>query len=219
MSARLSRCVAAALLAAAPLAATAADEEIMRRIASLSREIEQLKAQLRANDEKVARAVQEAKAAPKREERSLDRWLTIGGDYRFRYDDLRGETVAFTDVAATFNNAQQRLMGDFFANPTGLSAFFGAPQAGGMTTSQALSALSGFQQAMGGVRTYGDAAAFLSQPQNAGLVRGLGTFAAPVGAYEPKNESLYTNRFRLDLHAKATQDVSVTARLLAYKVF
>ncbi|MGE5093828.1 MAG: DUF3373 domain-containing protein [Betaproteobacteria bacterium] len=219
MSRILSRCVAAALLAATPLAATAADDEIMRRIDSLSREIEQLKAQLRANDEKVAKAVEEARAQPKRDDRSLDRWLTIGGDYRFRYDYLSGETAAFTDVSSTFNNAQQRLMGDFFANPTGLSAFFGAPQAGGMTTSQALSALSGFQQAMNGVRTYNDATAFLSQPQNAGLVQGLGMFAVPVDSYKPKNESLYTNRLRLDLHARATQDVSVTARLLAYKVF
>ncbi|HEY6877604.1 MAG TPA: hypothetical protein VI299_06270, partial [Polyangiales bacterium] len=67
MSRILSRCVAAALLAATPLAATAADDEIMRRIDSLSREIEQLKAQLRANDEKVAKAVEQARAQPKRD--------------------------------------------------------------------------------------------------------------------------------------------------------
>ncbi|MDO9243421.1 MAG: DUF3373 domain-containing protein, partial [Rhodocyclaceae bacterium] len=44
------------------------------------------------------------------------------------------------------------------------------------------------------------------------------TFGA-VPAYEPKNSSLFTNRFTLDLGAKATQDVAVNARLAMYKVF
>jgi hypothetical protein len=88
-----------------------------------------------------------------------------------------------------------------------------------MSTAGALSALMGFAQGMTGVKTYGDALAFMGQPQNMGLIQGLGAFAVPVAAYKPENDSLYTNRFRLDLHAKATQDVSVTTRLLMYKVF
>lgn len=220
MNRTLSRCVMAALVAAAPLAAQAADEEIMRRIDALSREIDQLKTQLKASDEKAAQAAKSAEQAAaqvkRSEERSMEKWLTIGGDYRFRVDNLKGETAPFTDVAATFNNAQQRLMGDFFANPTGLSAYFGPM---GLSTSQALTALSGFSSAMTNVGTYDQAVAFLSQPQNRALVQGLGMFAAGLPSYEPKNDTLYTNRFRLDLHAKATQDVSVTARFIAYKVF
>ena len=216
----LSRCVMAALVATAPLAAQAADEEIMRRIDALSREIDQLKAQLKASDEKAAqaaRSAEQAAAQVKRgEDRSMEKWLTIGGDYRFRVDNLKGETAPFTDVAATFNNAQQRLMGDFFANPTGLSTYFGQM---GLSTAQALTALSSFSGAMNGVGTYDQAVAFLSQPQNRALVQGLGMFGVGVPSYEPKNDTLYTNRFRLDLHAKATQDVSVTARFIAYKVF
>jgi hypothetical protein len=221
MNNKLSKSVLAVLVAAAfPIAAHAADEDVLKRIDALSREIETLKAQVRANEASSAKAVDEVKRQAKRvEDKSLGRWLTIGGDYRFRYDYLSGETKPFTDVAATFGNAQQRLQADFFGNPTGLSSFFGAPQAGGLTTAQALSALMGFSQAMGGVRTYNDALAFVSRPQNAGLIQGLGAFAVPVPAYKPENDSLYTNRFRLDLHAKATQDVSVTARFIAYKVF
>ncbi len=217
----LSRCVFAALIAsAAPIGARAADDDLLRRIDALSREIESLRQQVRANEEKAAKAAEELKGQVRRgEEKSLGRWLTFGGDYRFRYDALRGETAPFTDVAATFANAQQSLMADFFGNPTGLSAYFGAPQAGGLTTAQALSALSEFSAAMGRVRTYDDALDFLGQPQNLGLVQGLGAFTVPVAAYKPRNDSLYSNRLRLDLHAKAARNVSVTARLAMQKVF
>ena len=205
---------------AAPFAVNAADEELARRIEQLSQELAQLKAQVKANEDKAARAADDLKAQAKRsDEKSLGRWLAIGGDYRFRYDYLRGETMAFTDVAATFANAQQRLQADFFAHPTGLSAYFGAPQAGGLTTAMALTALSGFSRAMSGVSTYDEALAFVRAPQNAGLIQGLGGFATTVPAYKPENTALYTNRLRLDLHARATQDVSVTARLAMYKTF
>lgn len=217
----LSRCVLAALLAGGTGAfAQAADADLVRRIDALSREIEQLKAQVKANDEKAARAAEDIRArAAAREERSIDKWLTVGGDYRFEYNYLEGETQPFADVAATFANAQQRLQGDFFGNPTGASSFFGAPAMGGLTTAQALSGLMAFSQGMNAVRTYDQAMSFVGDPRNRGLIQGLGMFTVPVAAYKPQNDGLYTNRFRLDLHAKATQDVSVTARLLMYKVF
>jgi hypothetical protein len=185
-----------------PIAAAAADEDVAKKIDSLTRELEQLKQQVRANEEN---------KAPGR------RWLTIGGDYRFRADRLRGETKPFTDVNATFQNAQQSLQADFFANPStaaGTSSFFA-----GMSTAGALSALLQFSQAMNGVRTFDQAGAFVSAPSNQALIQGMGGFAAAVPAYTAENKSLYTNRFGLDLHARATQDVSVTARLLMYKTF
>jgi hypothetical protein len=193
MNNKLSKCVLAALIAAAvPQAANAADEDLVKRIEALSRELEQLKAQVKASDARSLKAADELKSQVKRvEDKSVGRWLTIGGDYRFRYDNLRGETQPFIDVAATFANAQQQVGG----------------------------ALAGFAQGMGAVRTYDQALAFLGQPQNQGMIQGIGAFAIPVASYKPENAALYTNRFRLDLHAKATQDVSVTARLLAYKVF
>jgi hypothetical protein len=213
-----------------PFAAQAApptNDELLRRIDSLSQEIEQLKAQVKASDDKTVKAAKtDADAIDdlKDQLRAVDRtnigkWLTIGGDYRFRVDSLRGETAPFTDVVKTFGNAQNALQADFFGNPTGVSRYFGAPQAGGMSTAGALSALMGFSQAMNGVQTYSQAAAFLGNPMNAGLVRGLGSFAATIPSYNPRIDTLYTNRFGIDLHAKATQDVTITARLLMYKVF
>ena len=223
---------------ALPLAAHAADDELMKKIDALSGEIEQLKKQVKANDEKAGKATEELKSEARKsylneidelkgqvkkvEDKSLGKWLTVGGDYRFRLDSLYGETKPFTDVNATFGNAQQKLQADFFNNPStvaGSSTYFGAAAAGGMSTAGALSALMNFSQGMAGVRTIDQANAFVSSPQNAGLIRGIGGFAVQVPAYKPENTTLYTNRFGLDLHAKATQDVTVNARFVMYKTF
>jgi hypothetical protein len=42
---------------------------------------------------------------------------------------------------------------------------------------------------------------------------------AQIPAFKPKNETLYTNKFGLDLTAKATQDITVHAKLDMYKTF
>ena len=221
-----------------PLAASAADADLMNRIESMSRELEALKKQVKANEEKSAQTAEQVKAVAgkseavalddlksqvkKLEDKSLGKWLTVGGDYRFRYDYLEGQSRTFTDVNATFANVQQKLQADFFANPStvaGTSSYFGAPQAGGMSTAGALSGLMGFAQGMNSVTTFEQARAFLGNPMNAGMVMGMGGFAATVPAYKPENKSLYSNRFELDLGAKATQDVSVNAHLVMYKLF
>ena len=240
MNKAVSKHVLIALMSglALPLAAQAADDELMKKIDALSREIEQLKKQVTANDAKAVKAAESLKSETRQsyaaeiedlkgqvkkvEDKSLGKWLTIGGDYRFRVDYLRGETAAFTDVNATFANAQQKLQADFFNNPStvgGTSTYFGAPGAGGMSTAGALSALMNFSQGMNGVRTIDQANSFVNNPGNAGLIRGIGGFAAAVPAYKPENTTLYTNRFGLDLNAKAAQDVTVNARFVMYKTF
>jgi hypothetical protein len=186
-----------------PLAAHAADDDLQQRIDKLSKEIAELK-----------------NSVKKVEDKSLGRWLTIGGEYRFRVDSLHGQTAAYTDVMGTFANAQNALQGDFFANPSttpGSSTYFGASF--GMSTAGALTALSQFKQDMNAATNYSLARAFVNDPMNAGLIQGLGQFADKVPAYKPKNATLYTNKFGLDLHAKATQDITVNAKLDMYKVF
>jgi len=149
------------LAVAAPLSAHSADEELLRRIDALSQELNALKQQVKDSDTKLQqtenkvketedRSKQTEKKVAKVEEKSLGRWLSIGGDYRFRYDYLHGKVPNYYQ----YNPAM----------PMG--------------------------------------------PTNPALMAGFGV----------KNNSLYTNRFGLDLHAKATQDVSVTARLLMYKI-
>jgi hypothetical protein len=78
-----------------------------------------------------------------------ENWLEIGGDYRFRYDSLRGTVHEYWQVIPS---------------------------------------------SMGG-------GAMLMQE------------------YDVKNDSLLTNRFGLNLRAKALEDVTVKARLLMYKVW
>ncbi len=115
----------------------AADADLQQKVEALSKEVESLKRQ--AGEARPA-------AAPGK---SLSDWLTIGGDYRFRVDSLRGKIP------------------DYFQ--------------------------------------------FVPAPPN-------GTVVAVPGD-TVKNDILYTNRFGLDLKAKATKNVTVTARLLMYKTF
>lgn len=250
MQTKFKRNLLSALIAGmvVPMAAYASEADLMKKIEALAQQnemlaqqLQALKAQVQVNEAKTTQTAEQVKAVSAAaakpdasamedlkgqvallQKKSLGSWLTVGGDYRFRYDYLKGQTKTFTDVNATFGNAQALLQQDFFANPStvaGSSSYFGAPAAGGMSTAGALSALMGFSQAMNAVGTIDQANAFMMNPQYAGLVQGMGAFAKTIPAYQPKNTSLYSNRFELDLSAKATQDVSVTAKLNMYKVF
>ena len=173
---------------AAPAAAVADEQGLQLKLEELTKKVEKL------------------------ENKSLSKWLTIGGDYRFRVDSMRGDTKGFVDANGTFTNAANQLQGAFFGNPTGV-----APN--GLTNAQNLSGLMSFSNQMKGVRTFSGAQAFLGLPSTQGMLGGLQNFAVQVPAYKPKNDSLYTNRFGLDLHAKATENVTVNVRLVAYKTF
>lgn len=237
MSSRFQRKLLATLAAAVclPLAAQASEADLLKRIEALAAQNANLAQQLEALRQQVQQAPAAAATTPaapaaasaaaveelkdqvsQLQTKSLGKWLTMGGDYRFRYDHLSGDTKPFIDVNGTFANAQTKLQADFFANPTGASTYFGTM---GMSTANALSGLMGFAQNMNAVQTFEQANAFLTNPQNAGLVQGMAGFAKAVPAYTASNPSLYSNRFDLNLSAKATQDVSVNARLAMYKIF
>ena len=137
-----------------PFGAQAADAELLKKIEALTQQLEQLKSQVQASQEaskQAVAAVSEVKdKVKKNEDKALDKWLTVSGDYQFRMDSLSGETKAYTQLGM-----------DSSGNPT---------------------------------------------------------YTAMPG-YKPKNETMYTNRFGLNLNAKATENVSVTARLMMYKTF
>ncbi len=113
-----------------PLAARAEDQDMQKKVDGLTKEVEALKQRTK-----------------KAEEKSLNHWLTIGGDYRFRIDSLRGDVPDYWQ----------------YLGPTAMPA--------------------------------------------------------QTPGYSVKNDTLMTNRFGLNLKAKATQDVTVTARLLMNKTF
>jgi len=171
-----------------PLTALAADQDLQQKVDSMSKELETLKQQVKRTEDK-----------------SLGKWLTIGGDYRFRIDSLQGKTKAFTDVNRTFSFAQQQMNNGFLSDPVN----FGP----------SVLAFSNFAAGMNQVRTFNGANAFLGNPANQAMLGQLQNFAQMVPAQTVKNDTLYTNRLGLDLHAKATKDVTVNVRLVAYKTF
>jgi Protein of unknown function (DUF3373) len=134
--------LAALLLAALalPQGVPAADQDLQQQMDALTKQVKDLQ-----------RQVTQSKEGKK----SISDWLTIGGDYRFRVDSLRGSVPDYYG----------------FANIVGW-------QMGGMVGAPPL--------------TPGETV---------------------------KNDTLYTNRFGLNLKVKATRNVTFTTRLLMYKSF
>jgi hypothetical protein len=258
-----------------PLAANAAEADLQLKIDKLSKEVVDLKGSVK-----------------KVEDKSIGKWLTIGGEYRFRVDSLYGQTAAYSDAIGTMMN----LVGGFAVGPNAVAgttvganatisnpsaaAFMFQGKAGSLFTpaqfntiltqympsamyngftTQIMPALStmtptqvaGFLQANAltaqqgailstltnkgllnqvmSMMTPANQAAFGSLPpayQQAAMVMALQGFLgsasgnlAQVPAYKPKNETLYTNKFGLDLTAKPVQDITVHASLGIYKAF
>jgi len=165
------------LLSLAVLAGLALPAGAMAAEADLMKRIEELEAKLK-----------------KVESKSLGKWLSISGDYRFRYDYLSGDVAQHVNGMAALPVFQGMINGTPF-NP----AAFSNPAVPLTFANQAE-----MNAVMGGVPA----------AQQFALMQMLGVVAPATSV---KNESLYTNRFGLNLKAKATQDVTFTARLLMYK--
>jgi hypothetical protein len=141
---------AAALVVATlglPAAASASEDELLRRIADLTQQLEALKAQVLANQEAQRKATEQVRERVQRsEERSHERWLTLGGDYQFRIDSLTGRSLPHSTLAAD------------------------------------------------------------------------GTVVS-VPALRPRNDLLMSNRLGLEFTARATENFSLSARVLMFKAF
>jgi len=123
-----------------PRGILAADEDLQKKVEALSKEVESLQRQV---------------AQPKEGKKSISDWLTVGGDYRFRVDSLRGEVPNYL----SFNDYMAWAMGGMQGNP------------------------------------------------------------AITPGTTVENETLYTNRFGLNITAKVMKDVTFHTRLLMYKEF
>jgi hypothetical protein len=261
------------------------------------------------------------KKVDKLQDKSLSKWLTIGGDYRFRLDSLRGEVPAHSSAVGTLfnmimgpngftaNPAQGGVAGTtIIGDPNGAvspngTQFIMQGKSGALFTPTQFNTIintympqamfnfltvggnnSQFAQAIGNVmgaaqgniNTALTNTAFTTQQAgilntltakgvfnsvftmlgNGNLQTGQQNFQAQIGqlatqlgitpaqagqlanqvllqsflgapspflsqvpAFKPKNDTLYTNRLGIDLHAKATKDVTVNVRLVAYKTF
>jgi len=120
------------------------------------------------------------------EEKSLSDWLQIGGEYRFRFDYLKGTVHEHFNFSNFENAAYQQFQA---AAMQGLVTTFSTPR--------------------GTYLGVDDGNFDPNAIQQAGL----------VDKHDVKNESLFTNRFRLTLKAKATEYITVKARFAMYKVW
>ena len=280
-----------------PMAVQAAEADLQLKVDALTKEVNDLKGSVK-----------------KVEDHSLGKWLTIGGDYRFRMDNLHGETVAYSDAIGTMN----KLVGGMVVGPHAVAGFtignsdaltptnIANPSAAGFifqgkagtlfTPTQFSTIMNQYMpsamyaaffgqdktkyfaadmvtptvyttDSLAGMMMTGTLPAVLGTPltaqQNAilatlvknvlpkmmplmsdaqvtmfnGLMANanmsqaaftalmnsfLGTPSGnldTVQAFKPKNETIYTNKFGLDLKAKAAQDLTVNVKLDMYKTF
>ncbi len=188
--------VLAFVAAVLPMAAQAENLDLQLKVDALTKEVNDLKGSVK-----------------KIEDKSLGKWLTIGGDYRFRVDSLHGQTAAYTDPNLMFTNVGNKLQSEAFSLGSANGSL-------GMPAGPALASFMNFGNTMKKTTTYAGAMSFLNPTTNL-LVRALGTLApyGAVDAYKPSNETVYTNKLGLDLHAKANKNVTVNIKLDMYKSF
>lgn len=192
--------IAAVLALALPTGALAAEADLQVRIDQLTKQMDDLKGQVQ-----------------KMEDKQLGKWLTIGGKYEFRVDSLKGDVVAHT-------NAMNMMS---FLSQNALTSITVATAAGNVTAPAGYFLSSAGYQ-MGRVTTYAAAnAAAATFKTTLNTVYGavaasnlvVGAPTTSVSAYTAKNDTLYSNKFSIDLKAQATKDVTVNARLGMYKTF
>lgn len=272
-----------------PVAVHAADDDLQKKIDKLSKEVADLKSSVK-----------------KVEDKSLGKWLDIGGEYRFRVDSIHGKTVPYSSAIDTMGKMvggflNDATVADGVVNPSALN-YMMAGKSGSLFTKDQFGMIlnnympqamynfmtvggnaSPFNQVIGQyMQTYGSvdaalAAKGLTAQQNAilntltkqgvmnavitklgngNLAAGQAAFQGMIGqlavqlgttpdkaallantallqsflgdgspylskvpAFKPKNETLYTNKFGLDLTAKPIRDITVHAKLDMYKAF
>ncbi len=137
-----------------------------------------------------AKRIEDLEAKVKKlESKSLGKWLTISGDYRFRYDYLKGTVNPYMDG--------MKLIGGSAFNGINSTELFSLMRTGTTGNPVKDTLLTGG-----------------TNPPSANSILGNATNATEK---KVKNEALYTNRFGLNLKAKVTQDVTFNARMLMYK--
>src|SRR5574340_953348 len=116
-----------------PCSTMAAEQDLLQRIEQLSKELETLKQQVKKNEEKSKDIEIVKQQVKKQEDKSLSRWLEVSGDYRFRYDNLRGQVAPYADGLTLFGNVGTLMsaMGSGKIAPMTQPALFGAAINGG----------------------------------------------------------------------------------------
>ncbi|MCX5863747.1 MAG: DUF3373 family protein [Deltaproteobacteria bacterium] len=173
-------------------------------------------------------------------------FVNIAGTNGFLSHNGPGGSVPLANFGLTVNSTVAQLLQNLGpALAGGKAAFVGAATGAGLTTKQATDTFALFSNPNAGALVQQFAAAgftvnqllgAMSTPQSlAGIMKnlsaadrasifsnmygasGAGYLPTPATTYE--NDTLYTTRMRLNLRAKATEDIEVKARIVGYKAW
>lgn len=200
---KISMLALAGLIALPGMAAASAGKtptDLEQRIDELSRQLDELRAQLAQQNEELAEVGDQVgdiddMLYDKSEGWDLAARIRLYGDFRARLDYMQSDTVpqyTVSQVASGFRSA--------LAAPVSMGGFgFQGPY----PTQYVQMAVQGFKQ--------------YTPQQRAGLFAMLGH--TPVDSYPVNNDTLMTNRFRLNMEVQATEYVAFKGRLAMYKTW
>jgi hypothetical protein len=184
-----------ALPAVASAGAGKAPRDLENKIVELSRQLDSLKAELAKQNESLTSVGDkvgdlDAMLDEKSESWDLAARVKIYGDFRSRLDYMTAETMPQYSAGQIVSGFGMALPGMGFGS-------------GPYSTSQ-------IQTAVAGMKMYTPA-------QRAGLFASMGINPNPALTYS--NDTLMTNRFRLNMRVKATEGVEFKGRLAMYKAW
>jgi len=192
----------AGLIALPGVAAASAGKtpsDLNQKIDELSRQLDELKAQLAKQNEELAEMGNQVDDIGEKFDTKSEAWdlaarIQFYGDFRSRLDYMTSSTADQYTVGQITQGFGMALASP---PPTG----FGMP--GPYTTDM-------IRMAVQGMKMY-------TPQQRAGLFQMMGL--TPVRSYDVDNDTLMTNRFRLNMRVKATENVDFKARLAMYKTW
>ncbi len=200
---KFSMLALAGLIALPGVAAASAGKtpsDLNQRIDELSRQLDELKAQLAKQNEDLAEMGTMVEDMDEQFAEKSDAWdlaarIQFYGDFRSRLDFMTASAPAQYTASQVANGFAMAL-----AAPQSQGGF-GVP--GPYSTNMIRQAIQGFQQ--------------YTPAQRAGLFQMMGY--TPVAAQDYDSDTLMTNRFRLNMRVKATENVDFKARLAMYKAW
>ncbi len=198
MRKKFSMLALAGLIALPGVAAASAGKmpsDLTQRIDELSRQLDELKAQLAKQNEELSAVGNQMDDMSEEFDAKSEGWdlasrVQLYGDFRTRLDMMTAETARQYSVWDVANGFNAAL---------GQQFGFSGPYSPEMV-----------RMAVDGFKMY-------TPEQRAGLFQMMGY--APVSSYDVHNDTLMTNRFRLNIRVPATENVEFKGRLAMYKTW
>jgi hypothetical protein len=200
---KFSMLALAGLIALPSMAAASAGKtptDLTQRIDELSRQLDELKAQLAQQNEDLTKVGDQVEGMDQMLEDKSESW-DLAARFHF-YGDFRSRLDYMTSSTSTQYSA--------FDVANGFSMALAAPQSQGGFGFPGPYPAQYVQMAVQGFKQY-------TPQQRAGLFAMMGY--TPTQSYDVKNDTLMTNRFRLNMEVQATENVSFKGRLAMYKTW